>query len=421
MTPKMRSLLLVAIGMGLGLTLSLGTGVLAERSASDTLPWQDVRLLAEVLERVKQEYVEPMDDHLLMENAVRGMITNLDAHSQFLDSEEYEEVRISTTGNYSGVGLEVNTRDGEIVVIAPIEGTPAFEAGILAGDVIRSIDGVTVSDDNVADAITRLRGKAGTRVAVIVERREIVEPLTFELTRSNVQVQSVRARLLEPGFGYVRISHFSETTGKEMGRAVKKLRRDEDAALRGLVLDLRNNPGGVLDAAVAVTDEFLDSGVIVTASGRGREANFRHEARPGDVLEGAPVVVIVNGGSASASEIVAGALQDHRRATVIGSQTFGKGSVQTVMPLSDGRAIKLTTSRYYTPSGDSINRRGITPDVVLDQEQPAGAAAANAGRTEDLAALLETDSELRAALELLKVGRIVQNQPNPVSAAPAAN
>jgi carboxyl-terminal processing protease len=417
----MRSLLLVATGMGLGLTLSLGTGVLAERSASDTLPWQDVRLLAEVLERVKQEYVEPMDDHLLMENAVRGMITQLDAHSQFLDSEEYEEVRISTTGNYSGVGLEVNTRDGEIVVIAPIEGTPAFEAGILAGDVIRSIDGVTVSNDNVADAITRLRGKAGTRVAVIVERKEVVEPLTFELTRSNVQVQSVRARLLEPGFGYVRISHFSETTGKEMARAVKKLHRDEDAALRGLVLDLRNNPGGVLDAAVAVTDEFLDSGVIVTASGRGREANFRHEARPGDVLDGAPVVVIVNGGSASASEIVAGALQDHRRATVIGSQTFGKGSVQTVMPLSDGRAIKLTTSRYYTPSGDSINRRGITPDVVLDQEQPPGTTAASGGRAEDLATLLEADSELRAALELLKGGRIVQNRPDPASAAPAAN
>ena len=406
----MRSLLLVATGMGLGLTLSFGTGVLAQRSGNESLPWEEVRLLAEVLERVKQEYVEPLDDHRLMENAVRGLVTNLDPHSQFLDSEEYEEVRISTTGNYSGVGLEVNTRDGEIVVIAPIEGTPAFEAGVLSGDVIRSIDGVTVSHDNVGDAIARLRGKAGTQVRLTVERKGEPEPLAFDLTRSNVQVHSVRARTLEPGFGYVRISHFSETTDKDLRRALATLRRGDEPPLRGLVLDMRNNPGGVLDAAVAVSDEFLDGGVIVTASGRGREANFRHEARPGDLVNGAPIVVMVNGGSASASEIVAGALQDHDRATVVGTQTFGKGSVQTVMPLSDGRAIKLTTSRYYTPSGDSISGRGISPDIVLEAEQPGGTVAAVAGLPDDVAALLEKDPQLRKALELLKGGRLVQSQ-----------
>jgi carboxyl-terminal processing protease len=387
--------------MALGLTLSFGSGVLAERSDEAPLPWQSARLLAEVLERVKQEYVEPLDDHRLMENAVRGMVTNLDPHSQFLDAKEYEEIRISTTGNYTGVGLEVNTRDGEIVVVAPIEGTPAAEAGVRSGDIIRNIDGVTVGDDNVGEAIARLRGKPGTPVRISVERKGEPEQLHFDLVRSNVQVHSVRSQLIEPGFGYVRIRHFSETTDKDLRSALSELRQSGE--LRGLVLDMRDNPGGVLDAAVAVSDEFLDEGVIVTASGRGREANFRHEAGPGDVLDGAPVVVIVNGGSASASEIVAGALQDNQRATIIGQRTFGKGSVQTVMPLSDGQAIKLTTSRYFTPSGDSINGSGITPDLELaDSGEPARVLAG------DTASRLEDDPELRKALDLLKGGRLVQ-------------
>jgi carboxyl-terminal processing protease len=408
---KMRNVLLVATGMALGLTLSLAGGVLAQRGGgSDALPWQDVRLLAEVLERIKQEYVEPLDDHRLMENAVRGMVTNLDPHSQFLDSEEYEEIRISTTGNYSGVGLEVNMRDGKIVVIAPIEGTPAFAAGIRTGDVIHSIDGVTVRDNNVNDAITRLRGAAGTRVNITVEREGEVEPLSFDLVRSNVRVRSVRAQQLEPGYGYVRISHFSETTDRDMRRAIDDLLKTVGGAIKGIVLDLRNNPGGVLDAAVAVSDDFLERGVIVTASGRGREANFRHEAGEGDVLNGAPLVVIVNGGSASAAEIVAGALQDHGRARVVGTQTFGKGSVQTVMPLSGGQAVKLTTSRYYTPSGDSINGHGITPDIVLEDPQPGGTVAGVRGLAEDPAALLESDPQLRQALQFIKDGPIVQSR-----------
>jgi carboxyl-terminal processing protease len=392
-------------GFAAGLVVAFAASVFAGRNvAGDGLPWEEVRLLTEVLERVKQEYVEPVDDHRLMESAVRGMVTDLDPHSQFLDADEYEEIRISASGNYSGVGLEVNFEDGKVLVVAPIEGTPADKAGIHSGDIILSIDGVAVGDDSVADAISRLRGPPGTSVNITVTRPSEARTLSFDLVRSNVQVLSVRAELLEPGYGYVRISQFSETTGSELRKALAGITGGKTTAvLDGLVLDLRNNPGGVLEAAVEVSDDFLQAGLIVTASGRGADANFRHEARPGDLVDGAPVVVLVNRGSASASEIVAGALQDNRRATIMGGQTFGKGSVQTVMPLSNGRAIKLTTSRYYTPSGESINGAGITPDIVLDaaalEESAAPAERARSGG--DLA-----DPALAKALELLKKGHL---------------
>jgi carboxyl-terminal processing protease len=400
MSRKHRGLLLFALGLAAGATASIGSTVFAGRDAdSESLPWDDVRLLTEVLERVKQEYVEPVDDHRLIESAVRGMVSNLDPHSQFLDAEEYEEMRISTTGNYSGVGLEVNVRDGKVLVVAPIEGTPADKAGIRTGDVIASIDGITVGEDNVTDAIMRLRGEVGTKVNITVARAGEAKPLSFDLVRSNVQVHSVRGRLLEPGYAYLRISQFSETTGSDLRTALAGVRAEAGgAALKGLVLDLRNNPGGVVDAAVEVSDDFLDEGVIVTASGRGRDSNFRHDAHAGDLLDGAPIVVLVNGGSASASEIVAGALQDNKRATIMGSQTYGKGSVQTVMPLSNGRAIKLTTSRYYTPSGVSINGQGITPNVVLADPPPGGDAAA------------APDLALAKALGLLKQGLSLQSR-----------
>jgi carboxyl-terminal processing protease len=360
----------------------------------DSLPWDEVRLLTEVLERLRKDYVDPVADRELLENATRGMITSLDPYSQFLSAKEFEDLRANTSGNYSGVGIEVNLRDGKVLVVAPIEGTPADQAGVRAGDVIVTIAGVTIAGENISDATSRLRGPAGTPVNIEIKRDGVADLLAFNLVRSNVQVQSVRARLLEPGFGYLRISQFSETTGSDFRAALLSLRAAaKGAALEGLVLDLRNNPGGVLDAAVDVSDGFLDSGVIVTASGRGRESNFRHDARDGDLLEGAPIVVLVNSGSASASEIVAGALKDNRRARIVGTRTFGKGSVQTVMPLSNGRAIKLTTSRYYTPSGASINGAGIEPDVVLADAGPPAATTRPAA-----------DPALDEALRLLKQG-----------------
>lgn len=408
---------MLLVGTVLGLSLSLGGGVLAQRDQEapeevrKPLPWDEARLLAEVLERVRKEYVEPVDDRQLMEAAVRGMVMDLDPHSQFLDSSEYEEIRISTTGNYTGVGLEVNMDDGQVIVVSPIEGTPADRAGLRAGDVIRSIDGVSLEAESLDETINLMRGKPGTQVTLTVARENEPEPIAFKLVRSHVQVHSVRAELLEPGYGYLRITHFSETSYPDMRKAIKDLERASTVELQGLVIDLRNNPGGVLDSAVEISDAFLDSGVIVSASGRGRDASFSHEARPGDLLNGAPIVVMVNAGSASASEILAGALQDHGRALIVGDKTFGKGSVQTVMPLSNGRAIKLTTSRYYTPSGASIQDRGITPDRQLKDTSVEDALAATAEhRTEAGQALLQKDGQLRQALIMLRGSRVVQTR-----------
>jgi carboxyl-terminal processing protease len=371
-----RFVLILGIGVVMGFGLSVGRTVQAQREIeppvtsvkSKPVPWQDARLLAEVLEHVRREYVENISDEELIEAAIRGMIADLDAHSAFLDPQEFDEIRISTTGEYSGVGIEVALENGVVKVVSPMEGTPAQKAGVLAGDTILAVDDVPVNVENLNDTIDRMRGKAGTPVKISIARADKQDPLEFTLARAAVQVHSVRHELLEDGVGYVRISHFSETTAPDLERSLANLKKKNGAALSGLVLDLRNNPGGVLEAAVSVSDVFLNEGVIVTANGRAADARFEMDARPGDALEGAPIVVLVNGGSASASEIVAGALQDHQRAKLVGRQTYGKGSVQTVVPLSDGHAIKLTTSKYFTPSGASIHERGIKPDVVVDEK-----------------------------------------------------
>lgn len=396
---RSRTLLALITGFALGIGVTLSQGAPAARQSAtseDVLPWQDAQVLAEVLERVRQDYVDPVNDHQLMQNAIRGMVAGLDPHSAYLDDEQYDEMRITTTGNYSGVGIEVSVEDGAITVIAPIEDTPAARAGILPGDIISSIDGVAIEQSDLNDAVGRMRGAPGTKVRVGITRVGIDQPLSFELTRASVLVHSVKQEMLEPGYAYVRITQFSETTGADLRTALATLRTEAHGRLKGLVLDLRNNPGGVLEAAVTVSDAFLEDGIIVTASGRTPESRFEMDATPGDLIEGAPIVVLVNAGSASASEIVAGALKDHDRATLIGQTTFGKGSVQTVMPLSDGRAIKLTTSRYFTPSGASIQSKGITPDVVLKKE------AATAPDALDKRPLLLRDSEVRVALDTLK-------------------
>jgi carboxyl-terminal processing protease len=348
MIKKSANALLLAAGIAIGLSLGLAHGVLAEKPAAlgTDLPWQDARMLATVLERVKHDYVNPVDDHQLLQAAIRGMVASLDPYSAYLDGDEYDEVKISSSGRYSGVGIELSIEDEQVVVIAPFEGSPAALAGIRSGDIIVTIDGIPVNTSTLADTIGRMRGAEGTSVKMGIMREGNPEPMLFTLKRSRVELHSVRAEMLESGYGYVRISQFSETTGDDLNAALKNLRKHNGAPLKGLVLDMRDNPGGVLEAAVSVADTFLDSGVIVTAKGRTPDSKFEMSATPGDALNGAPIVVLVNGGSASAAEIVAGALKDQHRAKLMGRTTFGKGSVQTIIPLSDDRAVKLTTSLY---------------------------------------------------------------------------
>jgi carboxyl-terminal processing protease len=398
MIKKSSNLLLLAVGIAIGLSLGLVHGVRADKPAAlgADLPWQDARMLAEVLERVKHDYVNPVDDHQLLQAAIRGMVSSLDPYSAYLDGEEYDELKISSSGRYSGVGIEVSIEDEQVIVIAPFDDSPAAAAGIRSGDIIVTIDGVPVNTSNLSDTIGRMRGPEGTTVKIGIIRDGNPEPMLFTLKRSRVELHSVKAELLEPGFGYVRISQFSETTGDDLTAALKDLRKHNGAPLEGLVLDMRDNPGGVLEAAVSVADAFLDSGVIVTAKGRTPDSKFEMDATPGDALNGAPIVVLVNGGSASAAEIVAGALKDQHRAKLMGRTTFGKGSVQTIVPLAEDRAVKLTTSLYYTPSGVSINHRGIAPDIELERDPTPAVAVPQS------APLMQRDVEVRRAVQELK-------------------
>jgi carboxyl-terminal processing protease len=400
MIKKSSSVLLLAVGIAIGLSLGLARGVLAGKPAAPggDLPWQDARMLAAVLERVKHDYVNPVNDHQLLQAAIRGMVASLDPYSAYLDGDEYDEVKISSSGRYFGVGIELSIEDEQVVVIAPFDGSPAAQAGIRSGDIIVTIDGVPVNTNTLADTIGRMRGAEGSALKIGIMREGHAEPMVFALKRQRVELHSVRAEMLEPGYAYVRISQFSETTGDDLNAALKDQRKRNGAPLKGLVLDMRDNPGGVLEAAVAVADTFLDSGVIVTAKGRTPDSKFEMDATPGDVLNGAPIVVLVNGGSASAAEIVAGALKDQHRAKLMGRTTFGKGSVQTIIPLSDDRAVKLTTSLYYTPSGVSINHRGIAPDIELERDPKPPATPAPAD-----APLRQRDADVKRALEELKV------------------
>ncbi len=400
MNRKSGNFLMLAVGIAIGLSLGVARGVLADKPAAlgADLPWQDARMLATVLERVKHDYVNPVDDHQLLQAAIHGMVSSLDPYSAYLEGDEYDELKISSSGRYSGVGIELSIEDDQVVVIAPFDGSPAAQAGIRSGDVIVTIDGVSVDTNSLSDTIGRMRGAEGTTVKIGVLREGVAEPMLFTLKRSRVDLHSVRSEILEPGYGYVRISQFSETTGDDFMTALKDLRKHNGAPLKGLVLDLRDNPGGVLEAAVSVADAFLDSGVIVTAKGRTPDSKFEMDATPGDALNGAPIVVLVNGGSASAAEIVAGALKDQHRAKLMGRTTFGKGSVQTIIPLSEDRAVKLTTSLYYTPSGVSINHRGIAPDIELESNPKPPAVAPPAD-----APLLQRDAEVARAVEELKI------------------
>ena len=424
MSTRSRTLIALAAGAVFGFSASLTSGVLAEHPSAlvntaaaagaatvanattqdkaganpAALPWEEARLFAEVYERIKREYVDDVDDHALMDKAIRGMVAALDPHSAFLDTDEFEEIRLSTMGSYPGVGIEVVAEDSAVKILRPIEGSPADQAGLLPGDQIVRIDDQDIGAD-LAGAIARMRGSSGSVVKLTVLRPATGQTLDFSLRRAKVEVHSVAQQSLEPGYGYLRITGFSETTSDDVNHAIARLKRDNPGGIKGLVLDLRNNPGGVLEAGVAVADAFLNDGVIVTADGRTPDARFEMDATPGDVIDGAPLVVLVNGGSASASEIVAGALKDHGRAELIGHKTYGKGSVQTVMPLTHGGAVKLTTSRYFTPSGASIHGKGIVPDIVA---QGAEDPPAELLTTKNASSLQSRDKEVSLALGTLK-------------------
>jgi carboxyl-terminal processing protease len=399
------------LGLALGAAVSMTGDALAKRGAAErsapasaatarapALTPEEQRQLADIVARVKREYVERVDDTQLVENAVRGMVAGLDPYSAYLDRDEYEEIRLSTSGSYPGIGVEVSAEEGGIMVLRTLEGSPAAEAGIRGGDMIVRIDDRPVELD-VESAIDQMRGEAGSIVRLGLKRPGAADTVELSLARARVEVQSVQSALLEPGFGYLRITAFSDTTPKDVEAALRALAKQTAQPLSGLVLDLRNNPGGVLESAVQVADAFLDRGVIVTADGRAPDARFTMAATPGDLTDGARLAVLINGGSASASEILAGALQDHHRATVVGRRSYGKGSVQTVIPLADGRALKLTTSYYATPSGAMINERGIVPDLRVDgiEEPPADLDGLSGGGE-----LLRRDREVRVALGALK-------------------
>ncbi len=354
------------------------------------MPPAPATLLEEVAERVRSEYVEGLAAGDLDRAAVDGIVARLDPHSHFLDAAEYEAMRISTSGQYSGVGLEVAEQDGRVVVVSPIQGSPAERVGIRAGDVLLAIDGKDLGPGELDHAVERMRGRNGSTVRLAVARAGRPAPLEFELVRSQVHVRTVSAARLPGSYGYLRITHFNDETPRDVRNELAQLQGV--GPLRGLVFDLRGNPGGVLESAVDVADDFLDHGLIVRAEGRAAGARFEMRATGGDLLANAPIVVLVDRGSASGSEIVAGALRDHRRATIMGQRTFGKGSVQTVIPLSGGQALKLTTSRYFTPSGTSIHEQGLDPDVRLDVGE-LNAAATRAEPAEDAA--------VRAALQYL--------------------
>lgn len=358
-----------------GLTGSLAGLALADATptgstqvpAKQDLPLDELRTFADVFGRIKEDYVEEVQDKTLLESAIRGMLSGLDPHSSYLNSEEYRDLQVGTSGEFGGLGIEVGQEDGFIKVIAPIDDTPAQRAGIQTGDMIVRIDDKPVKGMSLNDAVTLMRGKPGTRIELTIMRASDQQPREVTLERAVIQVASVKSRSLGDGFGFIRLTQFQAHTAEDMLKAIEGLKNANAGKLKGLVLDLRNNPGGVLGSAVGVSDAFLTKGLIVYTQGRVKDSKMQFEAGPDDVLNGAPMVVLVNSGSASASEIVAGALQDHRRALVMGTRSFGKGSVQTIVPIDETRALKLTTARYYTPAGRSIQAQGIVPDIELRQ------------------------------------------------------
>jgi carboxyl-terminal processing protease len=432
MLNKLRQSTYFVVGIVLGLTLAIGHSVYALKDDQE-IPFEDLQAFTEVLSRIKSDYVEGVDDKSLIEDAIRGMLSGLDPHSAYLNISEFADLKVGTTGQFGGLGIEVGMENGFVKVISPIDDTPAARAGVQASDLIIKLDDKQVKGMTLNDAVKIMRGKPNTDIVLTIIRKNEPKPLVITITREIIRVKSVKNRMLEPGYGYVRITNFQSRTATDLLKAISDLQKE--STLEGLILDLRNNPGGVLTGAVNVSDAFIDDGLIVYTEGRIDDSSHRYPATPGDSLNGAPLVVLINGGSASASEIVAGALQDHKRAIIMGTKSFGKGSVQTIQELRNGSAVKLTTARYFTPNGRSIQARGIVPDISLNTlkisspdkgdaatfsesdldgrlSNPNGDSddtADSAKTTEDTEKLVETDFQLFEALNLLK-GLHILNQ-----------
>ena len=351
------------------------------QSTNNRVPMEDVQRFSNALHQIKRYYVKPIDDKELFDNAIRGMLNGLDPHSSYLDEKEFKELQTATSGEFGGLGLEVTMEEGVIKVITPLLDTPAFKAGIKSGDYIIKIDAKAVQGLSLEDAVASMRGKQGTPVQLTILRKGTNKPLSFKVIREKIIIQSVTSELLDHAYAYIRLSQFQATTSHDMEQAIKTLKQKAGTnKLQGMILDLRNNPGGLLDSAIQISDDFIDNNqknkeeIIVYTQGRLPGADFTAIANPGDIIDNAPMVVLINNGSASASEIVAGALKDNKRAIIVGTQSFGKGSVQSVLPLDEKRAIKLTTALYFTPSGTSIQAKGITPDIVIEEISVANSA-----------------------------------------------
>ena len=413
---KLKTLTLTTGAFVAGALISLHLPALAEKDTKAGLPIDELRTFAEVYSAIKQGYVEPVEDKQMITTAISGMLSNLDPHSAYLDVDAFKDLQVGTQGEFGGLGIEVGMEDGLVKVVSPIEDTPAYRAGLKAGDLIFKLDDTPVKGLSLSDAVKKMRGKPKTSIKLSIIRKGEAKPVEVTLIREVIKVQSVKSKLIEPGYGWVRITQFQENTVAELAKHLGTLYKDGNK-LQGLVLDLRNDPGGLLNGAIGVSAAFLPPDVKVTSTdGRTEDAKQEFKARPQDYLRGGkedplrtlpledkkvPLVVLVNSGSASASEIVAGALQDHKRAVIVGTQTFGKGSVQSVLPLPGNTAIKLTTARYYTPSGRSIQAKGITPDIVVE-ESPDGAPSAPRIREADLERHLINDREKEAPKEPAK-------------------
>ena len=384
-----------------------------------------LNLFGDVFERVRAEYVEPVADRDLVENAINGMLTGLDPHSSYLNPRSFRDMQVQTRGEFGGLGIEVTQENGYIKVISPIDETPAARAGVRPGDLITQINGISTQGLSLQEAVEQMRGERGTAIRITIRREGAERPIDLSITREVIRPQVVRFRMEGTDVGYVRLSSFNEQTDTALRRAVQSLRQTGGQALRGIILDLRNNPGGLLDQAVQVTDDFLDQGEIVSTRARRTEDAQRWNARNGDISGGLPVVVLINSGSASASEIVAGALQDHRRAVVLGTRSFGKGSVQTVMPLGPNGAIRLTTARYYTPSGRSIQSTGIEPDIEVRATRQEANAAPAREREADLRRSLRNEGGVTPPANVpppplnLPAGVVERIQREPPEGAPA--